>query len=88
MHNGKKYSHIIDPKTGYGITSQRNVTVIFKDGGAADWLATACSILPIKKALRLAKNTRSHVLIATLKNGKIVTYKDKDFDRYFEKKQP
>jgi FAD:protein FMN transferase len=88
IHNGKKYSHIIDPKTGYGITSQRNVTVIFKDGGAADWLATACSILPIKKALRLAKNTRSHLLIATFKNGKLVTYKDKDFDRYFEKKQP
>lgn len=29
-HNGKKYSHIIDPRTGYGIQSQRNVTVIAK----------------------------------------------------------
>lgn len=88
IHNGKKYSHIIDPKTGYGVTSQRNVTVIFKDGGAADWIATACSILPIRKALRLAKNTRAHLLISTFKNGKLVTYKDKDFDRYFQKKQP
>ncbi len=87
-HNGKKYSHIIDPRTGYGVTSQRNVTVIYKNGAAADWLATACSILPMRKAFRLAKNTRAHLLIATLKNGKLVTHKDKGFDRYFEKKLP
>jgi thiamine biosynthesis lipoprotein len=29
-HDGLKYSHIIDPRTGYGIHSQRNVTVIAK----------------------------------------------------------
>jgi len=88
IHNGKKYSHIIDPKTGYGVTSQRNVTVIYKSGTAADWLATACSILSIKKALRLAKEFRAELFIATLKNDKIITYKTKNFDRYFEKKQP
>ena len=87
-HNGKKYSHIIDPKTGYGVTSQRNVTVIYKSGAAADWFATAASILPVKKALRLAKEIRAELLIATLKDGKIITYKTKNFDRYFEKEQP
>lgn len=50
---GKQYSHIIDPKTGLGITTPRNVTVIATDGATADWLASACSILPVKKALRL-----------------------------------
>ncbi|MEP6595178.1 MAG: FAD:protein FMN transferase, partial [Ginsengibacter sp.] len=40
-HNGKRYSHIIDPKTGYGITSQKNVTVIANDGTTADWLTKA-----------------------------------------------
>lgn len=88
IHNGKKYSHIIDPKTGYGVTSQRNVTVIYKNGTTADWLATACSILPINKALRLAREVRVELFIATLKNEKIITYKTKNFDRYFEKKQP
>ena len=58
IHNGKKYSHIIDPRTGYGVTSQRNVTVIAKDGATADWLATACSILPIKKALAACKKRK------------------------------
>ena len=88
VHNGKKYSHIIDPKTGYGVTSQRNVTVIAKDGAEADWLATACSILPIKKALRLVKERHAALFIATLEDGKTVTYKSENFDRFFEKKQP
>lgn len=87
IHDGKKYSHIIDPQTGYGVTSLRNVTVIFKDGGAADWLATACSILPTKKALKLAKDVHASVFIATIKNEKIVVYKSKNFDQYFEKKE-
>ena len=56
--NGKRYSHIIDPKTGLGITWQRNVTVIVKDGTISDWLATACSVLPEKKAFKLVKAFR------------------------------
>ena len=88
IHNGIKYSHIIDPGTGYGVTSQRNVTVITKYGADADWLATACSILPIKKALALAKKEHAAILIATLKGGKITIHKSKSLDKYFQKKQP
>jgi thiamine biosynthesis lipoprotein len=85
LHNGKKYSHIIDPRTGYGVTSQRNVTVIAKDGATADWLATACSILSIQKALALAKKEKAALFIATIENEKIRIYKTEDFDRYFSK---
>jgi len=88
IHDGIKYSHIIDPRTGYGVTSQRNVTVITKYGADADWLATACSILPIKKALKLAKKEHASILIATMNGEKIITYRSKSFDRHFQKKQP
>jgi FAD:protein FMN transferase len=88
IHNGVKYSHIIDPGTGYGVTSQRNVTVITKYGADADWLATACSILPIKKALALAKKEHAAIMIATLNGERIVTYNSKSLDKYFQKKQP
>ena len=88
IHNGIKYSHIIDPRTGYGVTSQRNITVITKYGTDADWLATACSILPIKNALSLAKKEHAAILIATMNGEKIVTHKSKSFDKYFQKKQP
>lgn len=84
IHDGKKYSHIIDPRTGYGITSQRNVTVIAKDGATADWLATACSILPIEKALALAKKENAALFIATLKDEKIIVHRSENFDRYFK----
>jgi thiamine biosynthesis lipoprotein len=87
IHNGIKYSHIIDPGTGYGVTSQRNVTVIAKYGADADWLATACSILPIRKALKLANKEHAAILIATMSGEKIVTYKSKSFDKHFQKKQ-
>lgn len=87
LHEGKKYSHIVDPRTGYGVTSQRNVTVITRVGTNADWLATACSILPIKKALALAKKEHAAVFIATLNNEKIVTHQSKGFDKFFQKKQ-
>jgi len=84
-HNGKRYSHIIDPRTGYGVTSQRNVTVIAKDGTTADWLATACSILSIRQALDLAKKENAALFIATLKNEKIMIHKTENFGDYFEK---
>jgi len=87
LHNGKKYSHIIDPRTGYGITSQRNVTVIAKDGATADWLATACSILSIKQSLALAKKEYAAVFIATLQNEKVRIYKTENFDACFEKNE-
>jgi len=86
-HNGKRYSHIIDPRTGYGVTAQRNVTVIAKDGATADWLATACSILSIRKAITLAKKENAALFIATLKNEKITIDKSGNFDDYFEKSE-
>ncbi len=84
IHNGKKYSHIIDPRTGYGVTSQRNVTVIAKDGATADWLATAFSILPVEKALQLVKKENAALLISVLKNEKVIIYKSENFDNFFK----
>ena len=86
LHNGKKYAHIIDPRTGYGVSFQRNVTVIAKDGATADWLATACSILPIKTAYVVAKQANAEVFITVLEKGKIKTYQTNGFNNYWEKK--
>lgn len=85
LHNGKKYAHITNPQTGYGVTFQRNVTVIASDGATADWLATACSILPIKTALETAAKQKAFVFITTLENGQIKSHKSKGFDRYWKK---
>jgi thiamine biosynthesis lipoprotein len=83
-HGGKRYSHIIDPRTGYGVTFHRNVTVIAKDGVTADWLATACSILPVKKAKRLAIKFGAALLITELRHGKLVYWATKGFDVFWK----
>ncbi|MES2374190.1 MAG: FAD:protein FMN transferase [Bacteroidota bacterium] len=83
-HNGLKFSHIIDPRTGYGIHSQRNVTVIAKDGADADWLATACSILPVTDAKKLAESMQAELLITILDKGKIIYHSTKGFAKYWK----
>lgn len=80
---GKQYSHIIDPKTGIGVTSLRNVTIVANDGATADWLASACSILPIQEALQLAKKfPGTGLLIAEKRGTSIYKKSNKVFDKY------
>ena len=82
LHEGKKYGHIIDPRTGYGVTFQRNVTVVAPTATTADWLATACSILTLEQVKILAKKYKSEVLITTLQNGRIHKVIIGKFDGY------
>ena len=63
-HKGRRYSHIINPRKGLGVTHHRQVTVVAKDGSLADWMATACSILPIAKARKLAGRLGAKLWIA------------------------
>jgi len=83
-YKGVKYSHIINPLTGYGVTNLRNVTIVAKTGATADWLATACSILPIKEAKQLAISHQAALLITTLKNGKLVFEASPNFKNYWQ----
>lgn len=83
-YKGVKYSHIINPLTGYGVTNLRNVTIVAKTGATADWLATACSILPIKEAKQLAISHQAALLITTLKNGKLVFEATPSFKNYWQ----
>ena len=82
---GKRYSHIIDPKTGLGITTQRTVTVIAENGTISDWLSTACSVLTIEKSFALIKKVKgAAILITEMKNGKLVKKISENFSNYFE----
>lgn len=50
---GVRYSHVLDPKTGLGLTGRRSVTVIARRGVQSDSLSKAASVLPPAKALKL-----------------------------------
>ena len=49
--DGVRYSHIVDPATGLGLTHRVGVTTIAPDGKTADWLATTLSVLGPDKAM-------------------------------------
>ncbi len=50
---GQRFSHLIDPATGWALTDRHTVTIIAANGTTADALASAVSVLPIPAALRL-----------------------------------
>jgi thiamine biosynthesis lipoprotein len=55
--DGKRYSHIVDPHTGLGLTTRMSVTVVAPDCTTADSLATAVSVLGPQRGLELINAT-------------------------------
>ena len=51
--DGKRYSHILHPKTGYPVPWMRSVTVLCPDAELADGLATAVFVMGVEKGLAL-----------------------------------
>ena len=51
--NGKKYSHTIDPKTGYPASGIKSVTIISPNAEIADAMATPVMVMGIKTGLDL-----------------------------------
>lgn len=70
--DGVRYSHILDPRTGLGLTGRRSVSVIAKEGITADSMTKAVMLLEPAKALELIEATPgAAALIVTVdKNGK------------------
>lgn len=56
VKNGKRYHHIIDPRTGYPATASRSVTVWAKDAHTADAIDDAIFILGPEKGLALVES--------------------------------
>jgi thiamine biosynthesis lipoprotein len=54
---GQRYSHILNPFTGLGLTDQSLVTILARTGLEADWLSTSLSVLGPEKGLALANHT-------------------------------
>jgi thiamine biosynthesis lipoprotein len=72
---GKRYSHIVDPKTGLGLTDRATVTVVAPDGITADGLSTAVSVLGPAKGMKLVDETPgASVYIVRAPQGKLETH--------------
>ncbi|HET6878868.1 MAG TPA: FAD:protein FMN transferase [Pirellulales bacterium] len=83
VFGGKRYSHIVNPATGLGLTDQSAVTVIASDCITADSLATAVSVLGPEKGLKLIEATPdAAALIVRNRDGRLETVVSERFDRY------
>ncbi len=82
---GRRYSHIVDPKIGLGLTERCSVTVIAPDGITADALATAVSVLGPERGLKLIESQPgTAALFATLDGDKLVTRQSAKFGKFIE----
>ncbi|HET6325504.1 MAG TPA: FAD:protein FMN transferase [Planctomycetaceae bacterium] len=81
--DGKRYSHLVDPKTGLGITRRVSVTVIAPTGLLSDGLDSAAAILGPEKGIKLLQSAPgvSARYIEITKEGPR-TFETGDFARY------
>ncbi len=86
--DGVRYSHIVNPKTGLGLTDRCAATVIVRDCTTADSYATALSVLGPNAGLKLIQATRgAEAIITRIEDGKPVTFESPGF-KNFEPKGP
>ena len=70
--DGRRYSHIVDPRTGLGLTGRSSVTIVAPDCITADSLASAASVLGPQAGLRLVEETcGAAALILYARDGKL-----------------
>ncbi len=84
---GKKYSHEIDPKTGFPVTHNLlSVSVMGNDCGAADAYATAFMVMGLEKSkLFLSKHPELAVyFIYTDSDGTLKTDQTANFEQYIK----
>jgi thiamine biosynthesis lipoprotein len=71
---GQRYSHIVDPRTGLGLTERISATVIAPDCITADSYATAVCVLGPKRGLQLIEQTPGAATVVVHRlNGQLQT---------------
>lgn len=82
-HGGKKFSHTIDPRTGYPVDNELiSVTVFAKKAIIADAYDNVLMIMGLKKAMRFVNNRKDMAafFIYRDKSGAIVSATSKSFN--------
>lgn len=80
--NNIRYSHIIDPRTGYPATGVVSVSVFAKQTEIADALATGVFVMGVEVGLDLINQLKGIECIIVDDKGKIFTSKGIDIEKY------
>ena len=80
---GRRYSHIVDPRTGKPVDALPSVTVVAPEATHADALATAVSVLGLEKGMALIESMPEvECLLVTVEGGKPRLHRSSGFARY------
>ena len=83
---GKRYSHIVDPRTGLGMTDHSLVVVIAPDCVTANSLSTTTCVVGPERGLALVKRTPGAAARVVRKPGELVEVTESPgFARFLEK---
>jgi thiamine biosynthesis lipoprotein len=86
--NGVRYSHIVDPRTGIGLTDHSLVSVIARDAITSDALETVVSVLGPEKGLELIKKTPRTAVRVMRKPGETIEVIEYPSDRFNDGEKP
>lgn len=78
--NGKRYHHILNPKTGMPAESCQSVTIICKENKLADALATAVFVMGKEEGLKLVEKIDNVEAMIVASDGSIKS--SKDFNKF------
>jgi FAD:protein FMN transferase len=84
--NGVRYSHIVDPLTGIGLTDHSLVVVIAKDCLTADVLSTSASVLGPEKGLRFVESQDACARVVRKPGEKIEMLESKCFGKFVDRR--
>lgn len=73
---GKRYSHTINPKTGFPVTGIKSVTIISPNAEIADALATPVTVMGVRVGLDLINQLKGIACIIIDDNNKMFTSKN------------
>jgi thiamine biosynthesis lipoprotein len=83
---GKRYSHIVDPKTGIGLVGRRSVTVIAPNATTSDGIDTAICVMGRERGLKLIESRSELAALMVFETDKgIETTMSRRFAKYLWK---
>jgi thiamine biosynthesis lipoprotein len=71
--DGKKYSHTIDPKTGFPVSGIKSVSIVCPSAELADAMATPIMVMGVKAGLNLINQMKQIACIIVDENDRVYT---------------
>lgn len=88
MIEGKRYAHIINPKTGWPVSGLKSVTIICPDAELADGLATSVFVLGPKEGLALINRLKGVEGLLITDTDELISSKGIELKRSSEGESP